>query len=109
MRFLSLLKKLVGSIFLLIFLALLNNCIDFFFRVKLKWFGDSQLYLIHLLKLREKVVSEENLFKTYYDIRDIKKYLHSQNKFEFPKEFPTTDKTLYKSPEQKVKHFTLNT
>ncbi len=85
------------------------NCIDFFFRVKLKWFGDSQLYLIHLLKLREKVVSEENLFKTYYDIRDIKKYLHSQNKFEFPKEFPTTDKTLYKSPEQKVKHFTLNT
>ena len=85
------------------------NCIDFFFRVKLKWFGDSQLYLIHLLKLREKVVSEENLFKTYYDIRDIKKYLHSQNKFEFPKEFPTTDKTLYKSPQQKVKHFTLNT
>ena len=85
------------------------NCIDFFFRVKLKWFGDSQLYLIHLLKLREKVISEENLFKSYYDIKDIKKYLHSQNKFEFPKEFPSTDKTLYKSPEQMIKHFTLNT
>ncbi len=85
------------------------NCLDFFFRVKLKWFGDSQLYLIHLLKLREKVVSEEHLFKTYYNIRDIKKYLHTQNKFEFPKEIPTTDKTLYKSPIQKVKHFTLNT
>ena len=85
------------------------NCIDFFFRVKLKWFGDSQLYLIHLLKLREKVISEENLFKSYYDIKDIKKYLHSQNKYEFPKEFPSTDKTLYKSPDQKIKHFSLNT
>ena len=85
------------------------NCIDFFFRVKLKWFGDSQLYLIHLLKLRQKVISEKNLFKSYYDIKDIKKYLHSQNKFEFPKEFPSTDKTLYKSPEQMIKHFTLNT
>ena len=85
------------------------NCIDFLFRVKLKWFGNSQLYLIHLLKLREKVISEENLFKSYYDIKDIKKYLHSQNKYEFPKEFPSTDKTLYKSPDQKIKHFSLNT
>ena len=31
MRFLSLLKKLVGSILLSLFLALLNNCIDFFY------------------------------------------------------------------------------